>query len=132
MGLIEWSAALETGDARIDEQHRTLVKAFNDLEDALARRRGREAASRTLLFLVGYTTEHFRMEEELMDDAGFPDAGRHKRFHHDLVVKLSALLTSYTQGSATLNPDVMGFLEGWLVEHILGEDLRLAEFLRAH
>lgn len=47
-------------------------------------------------------------------------------------MKLSALLTSYTQGSATLNPDVMGFLEGWLVEHILGEDQRLAQFLRAH
>lgn len=25
---------------------------------------------------------------------------------------------------------VMNFIEGWLVEHIQGEDFRLAEFLR--
>ena len=110
MALIEWTAALDTGDERIDEQHRILVQAFNDLEAAVASKRGRDVAGKTLLFLVGNTVKHFQMEEKLMEEANYPATLRHKKLHHDLVVQVSALMAAYSKGLANLNPDVMGFL----------------------
>ncbi|MDR3684018.1 MAG: bacteriohemerythrin [Geothrix sp.] len=130
MTEILWTPALETGDPRIDEQHQALIQAFNDLATALAGNRGWEANGKTLRFLVSYTIQHFQMEERLMEEAKYPGASRHRQLHHELVVKVSGLLQAYTQGSANLSPEVLGFLEGWLMEHILGEDRRLAEFLR--
>ena len=130
MGNIEWDASLETGNPKIDEQHQALIEAFNQLQAAIERGRAREEVSRTLMFLTNYTVAHFRMEEELMDRGAYPDAGRHKRLHHGLVVSLSELMKHYAQGAASLTVNTMQFLEGWLVEHIQGEDRRLAEIQR--
>lgn len=130
MALIQWTTEIETGDARIDAQHRALIQAFNDLVTAVEGKRGWEAAGRTLRFLVGYTMEHFQMEEKLMEEAKYPGTSRHKQLHHHLVVQVSTLMQAHAARTANLSPEVMGFLEGWLVEHIQGEDVRLAEFLR--
>jgi len=131
MASIEWSPTLETGDDRIDEQHKALIEAFNQLHAALDHSRGWQEVSRTLIFLTNYTVQHFRQEEALMESAKYPDTPRHKKLHHDLVVKLSQLLKRYEEGSATLNLSTLEFLEGWLVEHIQGEDTRVAEHLRS-
>lgn len=130
MASIEWTSAIETGDARIDEQHRALIQAFNDLVAAVEGKRGWEAADKTLRFLVGYTVRHFQMEEQLMEEAQYPGLPQHRKLHHDLVMKVSALMQAHAARSANLSPELMDFLEGWLVEHIQGEDVRLVAFLR--
>jgi len=130
VGLITWTEALETNQPEIDEQHKNLIDAFNSLHEAMARGRGREQVSKTLLFLTNYTVQHFRQEEAIMDQAGYPDAPRHKLMHHGLVVRLSALMKDYVVAPATLTGSTLDFLEGWLVEHIQAEDFRLATYLR--
>ena len=131
MGDVEWNLALETGNAQIDGQHQALVAAFNRFSQAVAAGRGHTEVRETLLFLTGYTMQHFRMEEGLMEQAGFPDTERHRKLHYDLVVQLAGLMKALEQRSPQLAPLTLEFLRGWLVEHIQGEDLRLAEFLRA-
>ena len=132
MDLMEWNAALETHHPLIDEQHRALLEAFNHLQVAMDKGRGLEEVRKTLVFLAQYTLLHFQMEADLMDAEQYPDLARHKRLHHDLVVKLSALMKRYeVEGPAALTLSTMDFLGGWLVEHIQGEDVRLADFLRS-
>ena len=130
MARIEWDEALATNHPKIDEQHKALIDAFNNLYEAIGKGRARQEGSRTLLFLTNYTVQHFQMEEDLMDQVHYPDAARHKKLHHDLVVKLSSLMKNYVSGAENLTGSTLEFLEGWLVEHIQGEDCRLAEFLR--
>jgi len=132
MALMEWRAELETHHALIDEQHQALIACFNHLHAAMDKGRAREEVRRTLMFLTNYTVQHFRMEEDLMEQQGYPDTPRHKRWHHDLVVQLSGLMDRYvTHGPAALTASTLDFLAGWLTEHIQGEDIRLAEFLRS-
>jgi hemerythrin-like metal-binding protein len=126
-----WSADLETSHPGIDEQHKALIEAFNHLCLATEHGRGREEVRKTLLFLTNYTVQHFRMEESLMDNSGYPEAARHKQLHHDLVVRLSALMKDYLQAPNALTANTLSFLQGWLVEHIRGEDHRLAVYLRS-
>ncbi|MBK8794283.1 MAG: hemerythrin family protein [Holophaga sp.] len=131
MGLITWKPSLETGHAKIDTQHQALVDAFNALHTAMKLGKGKEELSRTLAFLKSYTVEHFTMEEELMDRFGYPGAPEHKGIHGSLVSQVAELCQRFDAGKTALTLPVMDFLEGWLVEHIQGEDVRLAQFLKA-
>ena len=132
MDQIEWNSALETNHPLIDEQHRALIDAFNHLQAAMEKGRGVEEVRKTLVFLANYTLLHFQMEANLMDEQHYPDLLRHKKLHHGLVVKVSDLMKRYDlEGPAALTLSTLDFLGGWLVEHIQGEDVRLAEFLRS-
>ena len=130
MGLMEWSSALETSHPQIDEQHKSILAAYNQLHSAMEKGRGPGEVRRTLMFLTSYTIQHFKMEAELMDQERFPDAERHKKLHHGLVVQLSELMKDFDEGTGAVPTATMEFLSAWLVEHIQGEDCRLAEYLR--
>jgi hemerythrin-like metal-binding protein len=131
LALINWDKKLETGHPKIDEQHKALVEAFNKLHTAMKAGKGKEELGKTLGFLKDYTVHHFQTEETLMDAHRYPGAQTHKGLHKDLVHRVAGLVDQYNAGKALLTMQVMDFLEGWLVEHIQGEDCRLAEFLRA-
>lgn len=131
MALMTFDKRLEVGHPKIDQQHRTLVEAYNALHNAMKQGKGKEEVVRTLKFLTDYTVQHFAMEEGLMASNGYPQAPRHKELHKDLVTQASDLLKKVESGQAMVSIQVMSFLEGWLTEHIMGEDFRLAEFLRS-
>lgn len=131
MALITWDANLATGHKTIDEQHQALIEAFNCLHAAMKQGKGKDEVGRTLVFLKDYTVEHFRMEEELMQRYAYPASARHKGIHHELVGNVSDLVERFQKGTGSLTLPVMDFLEKWLVDHIQGEDVRLAEHLRS-
>lgn len=130
MGLITWKPSLETGHPKIDEQHQALVEAFNRLHSAMKQGMGKEELGRTLGFLKDYTVEHFRMEEELMDRFEYPGAIEHKGIHGSLVSQVEEFCLRFEEGRTALTLPVIDFLEGWLIDHIRGEDVRLAQFLK--
>lgn len=130
VGLIVWDKRLESGNPKIDEQHKSLVEAYNRLHSAMKQGKGREEVGKILVFLKDYTVSHFKMEEELMDRHAYPGASKHKTIHHDLVVQVADLVEKYQQGATALTIPVMNFLEDWLTKHIQSEDFQLANFLK--
>lgn len=136
MPYMEWQAALETGQAQIDEEHRALVAALNRLHAAADR--DRAEVERALAFLRDYTVTHFAAEEELMLRHRYPGTAAHFAAHADLVLRLSDLLAEHRAvrqepgkgaGEGAL-AGVLAFLESWLVEHILRQDQDLGSFLQ--
>jgi hemerythrin-like metal-binding protein len=130
MGLINWDKRLETGHGKIDEQHQALVVAYNNLHGAMKQGRGKDELGKTLVFLKDYTVQHFQMEEELMKTHAYPGTSRHQDLHRALVGQVADVVTRFNAGQPVMTMQVMDFLEGWLVEHIMAEDYRLAEYLR--
>jgi len=130
MALMLWDKRLETGNAQIDEQHKALVDALNNLHAAMKQGKGKDEVAKILVFLRDYTVSHFKMEESLMDQSAYPAAPSHKRIHADLVAQVADLVDQFEKGTTALTLPVMKFLEDWLTKHIMGEDFRLAEFLR--
>lgn len=131
MALITWEKRLETGNARIDEQHRALIDTFNKLHAAMKQGKGRDEIGPTLTFLKDYTIQHFKDEEGLMLASRYPHAHDHKRVHEDFVRKVDDVVTKFQAGQPVMTMQLMDFIEGWLVEHILGEDQRLGQHLAA-
>lgn len=130
--LMEWSETLSLEIPTIDREHKKLVALINDLFDGFQAGRGREVLGRVLDELIDYTATHFKHEEEFFRQTGYPQAAEHKGEHEKLVKTVLEVQAKYKTGEAVLTQDVMQFLKGWLVNHIMGSDKKYSAHLRAH
>ena len=123
----EWSSELETGCQSIDEQHKQLVTALNDLLWACEHGGRRAELQSTVDFLVAYTIKHFADEEAFQLKHNYPDYNRHKQLHEDFKLVASELAERLLQDGATIGliAEVRSTLGDWLVNHIKGEDRKI-------
>ena len=128
----QWDDSLATGHAMIDEQHKQLFTAINDLLKACQENKESEELTKSLNFLNDYTIKHFFDEEQIQQKYAYPDYPNHKLLHdafkktvRDLKVQL------IMKGpSADLIDEVKTKIGGWLITHIKGNDLKLAAYIK--
>lgn len=125
--LFAWTPQIETGIAKIDAQHRILVGLIN----TLARQRVASAdmpdLHSVLTQLTHYADYHFRTEETLWKQALADDpwVDEHAHKHQDFLSEINRLIQVPAQTPTTVD-SLLTFLTTWLVDHILGDDKRLA------
>jgi hemerythrin len=129
VAYMEWRPDYEVGFAPIDEEHRSLVEALNQLYEAREPGKEREKIGEILTSLRDYTVTHFKTEESLMIQFNFPGAAAHFAAHAELVIQVSDLVVEFRSSRAMVTDEVMAFLETWLVEHIQTKDKELGRFL---
>lgn len=128
---IEWQARYETGIPEVDDDHRRLVGLINDLDDALAEGGEFGRIGGIIDALVDYADYHFSREEAMMARAGFDDLAEHAVSHADFGHFLGQLV-----GGCILSPSretalqIHEYLQDWLVDHILAEDMKYVPLLR--
>jgi hemerythrin len=124
----EWSSELEIGCPNIDDQHKQLIVALNDLLAACEHGGHRSELKSTVDFLVAYTVKHFADEEEFQIKHNYPDYERHKQLHDEFKAVASDLAGQLMQEGATiaLVAKVHSTIGDWLVNHIKGEDRKVA------
>ena len=127
---MKWQEAFSVGIPEIDEQHKALVDCITLVEEAIALprdRRGWSAVHALLGRLSDYVRIHFAVEESLMRIHGYPEFEQHAAEHREFAVRLKDLLEK------SLREDVAGataaFLNEWLRQHILVQDMRYARYL---
>ncbi|MDR0424020.1 MAG: bacteriohemerythrin [Clostridiales Family XIII bacterium] len=127
-----WSHELETGNAEIDAQHKELFRLTSDLVDACVNDHSPEVLGKALEFLASYTVRHFEDEERLQLEYGFPDYERHKKIHDDFKTTVGELIAEYKEVGSTddLIHKVHSVIIHWLVQHIKGEDSKIAIHIR--
>jgi len=113
----------------IDDQHKKLVSIVNRLYDAMRDGKGSEILGDVLSELIEYTRYHFTAEEAMMKNNAYPDFQSHKSAHSMLVEKVMDLELDLKAGKIALSVQVFQFLKDWLVNHIQGEDKKIAPFL---
>jgi hemerythrin len=129
----QWDSSLETGYDKIDKQHKQLVAAVNNLMEAGAGGKGDAAVLETLDFLTGYAIKHFADEEQLQFDYDYPDYLNHKRLHDEFKVVVGELTKRVSKEGPTaeLIDIVSSTVGSWLLNHIKGDDFRMAAFIKA-
>lgn len=128
---MEWKAGYDIGVDLIDKQHRQLVEMISRLEASLATDAENREMGDALKFLVDYTHQHFSDEEEFMLNAGFPMYEKHKGLHKDLIHEVKEVLLKLKRGEAIRPRELISFLTDWLMNHILDEDRKIAEYISA-
>jgi hemerythrin-like metal-binding protein len=119
--IAEMLAALDDDHARLRELGGSILRAI-DADDV-------DMATRALLQLQGAQTAHFRFEESLMEEAGFPGRATHAESHNRLVAALNTINNALGDGHVSgLSRDLGDFI-GESLNHIAELDEAFHGFL---
>ena len=126
---IIWSEQNTLGIPIIDEQHRGIVSTINSLYylskttvDA------KQFLEPILITLEQYTKIHFQTENQLMKEAEYPDLDKHLLLHGDLYKKTMQFSVETNKNLDLI--EVLRFLKGWWLDHIIIEDKKYVPFLK--
>lgn len=113
----------------IDEQHLKIVDMLNSLDEALKHRDSIVQLPEMLEALVSFTDYHFKTEERLMLEYGYPEVVEHQNVHEHLLQELTHLKERFAQGGELA---LLQRLKDWFSLHISSLDKPLADFIRRH
>ncbi|MCW8963195.1 MAG: bacteriohemerythrin [Gammaproteobacteria bacterium] len=126
---IVWGGILSVGVDEIDEDHQKLISIFNMLNHAVAEGESPDYLAAILEELINCTAWHFSHEERLMLKHDYKDIEEHKAVHRELVKSAREMQQNILQADGPIADKDIEFLERWLTEHILTDDLRLGSYL---
>jgi hemerythrin-like metal-binding protein len=131
MSLIVWDIKYETGVDVIDDDHRHLFKLINDFYDSFVAGSSEEESNALMDELIGYTTFHFKREEQLMKNANYPFFENHKKEHRHLVESVNSFKKRIKDSPSDSTTDLLNFLSNWLINHVIGADMLIVPYLVA-
>ena len=132
MEIAHWSEKYETGFPIIDQQHQQMFTLVNQLQEAMVEQADPETLKQLLKELLKDTIAHFTLEEDLMQEHGYPSYAQHKQIHDRLTQKIRKVLHRIESKNDTgsVNSELSHFLHQWLVHHIQGQDRKMIQFFR--
>lgn len=129
--MIQWREKLEIDGDVIDDDHRQLITLINQFEAA-------KGTYRDLLVIVQslkhYVRTHFEREEDLQRRIGFAEANAHHDQHQTLIDRLENMIDRFISVEhgdyAAVQLELAKILRDWLVDHIVGEDLKMKPLIQ--
>lgn len=113
----------------IDSEHKELfniVDQANQLVKSYDETSSRDKILDILDQLKEYTKEHFADEEEYMESVGYDGLDAQKRAHDAFIQKLETIdLSEIDHNPKESLQELLEFLLGWLVNHILNADKKI-------
>jgi hemerythrin len=127
-----WDDSIATGISKVDEQHKTLFSAINDLEAVAEAGKGEQEIKKSLDFLTDYTIKHFFDEEEIQKRYKYPEYESHHQEHEKFKASVRELSHQLIlKGASVELVDSLCVTFGdWLVSHISVRDKKLAAYIR--
>lgn len=125
---------METGVAKIDEQHRELINRINAVVTMGSQAFSKEETEKTLNLLGEYVVKHFTDEEELQRQCNYPKYEMHKALHQDFVNEFLQMKKEFAEKGNTSKFTVYltQTVTSWVIKHIKGSDVELGKYYREH
>jgi len=130
MSLIEWKDELSVGIDEIDAQHKKWIAIINELHNSIMEGDSLASLEKTVKEVEEYTFFHFREEEKLLEKVNYPELSRHSRVHFSFRQEIIRVKSAILSGEVVLRTQVMSVLKNWLLDHIMKEDMKYADFIR--
>lgn len=92
---ISWDKSLETGIDEIDEQHKNIVKAINELCCSVSVNKSKKEIKKILEKLDVYVNNHFKTEENYMEKYNYDNILDHKDAHSYFIKTYGQIRYSY-------------------------------------
>ena len=127
MAFITWKKEFEVGYAKVDDQHKELVRIINSLADAMGSGKGKDVLNKIIVELMNYTVYHFALEEKYMTQYRYADIQTHKAEHAKFIAEVTAFKKDFDSGVLGLSLKVLQFLSDWLKTHIMGTDQKYSD-----
>jgi hemerythrin len=121
--FFEWKNDYETGESTVDDQHKYLFHLANRVQSA-----NPIDCNPIIMELYQYTRVHFKAEEDIMKEFKFQELDAHCKLHENLISSLNDMAQGFIN-TMDDRDDLVAFFGNWIVNHILNEDLRFANFI---
>ena len=132
MGLLTWSNESSVGIQTIDNEHRELMDAINELCDAVSHGHEREHTGRLLHRLIECARDHFTSEEAMLSATHYPELAEHSRQHQSLLEEVEELAGRFVQDGLVLSGHSLTFLHYWFKDHLVNDDRLYSAWLKKH
>lgn len=130
--ILVWTDKLTMYNAKLDYQHQTLFKYINEIIEVEQITPRSKQFAEILSKITDYGLEHFKEEERLMLDFGFPHdlLQDHVQQHRDYTYQVAMFNTRFYLPNSSNPADVISFLRDWWYKHILRSDMRFSQYVR--
>jgi len=129
---IAWSDCLSMGVPEMDEEHRQFIARVNELNKAIIECEDKASVGRRMKLMLAQAAQHFAHEEALLDRSGFPQAAAHRARHAELTAQFDRVMKDFEETELSFVWALKGLsLKQRLVEHLLHEDMKYRDFMRA-
>ena len=133
--MLQWKEEYEVGVAEIDEQHQKLIDIANRVYELMRNELALDKYDQIveiLQELKEYTVYHFHFEEGLMQKAKYKKRFSHKILHQEFLAQVEAVdLSAVDENQDAYLVQIMDFIANWLIDHIVGEDKKVGQSVRA-
>lgn len=125
MGLIQWSEEYSVGVARLDNQHKKIIKILNQLIGQQFQTKDEKAIEEVLDDLQDYMKEHFRSEEDYMLKHHYSGYEEQRREHNQFIDRLFEAQKEFTKDGHLTSLNLFNFVWDWFSHHVLAVDKKL-------
>jgi hemerythrin len=129
MEKIIWDESFSVGVEVLDHQHKQIVGIINRLIDEPKEGFARDEVARILDDLTKFVHYHFKMEEQLLAEHGYPDLKTQQEEHKDFRVELADLCMESMKNYSIIPINALLYLKEWWIDHILVKDMNYRPFL---
>ena len=133
--MLQWKEEYEVGVAEIDEQHQKLIDIANRVYELMRNELALDKYDQIveiLQELKEYTVYHFHFEEGLMQKARYKKRFSHKILHQNFLAQVEAVdLSAVDENQEAYLVQIMDCIANWLIDHIVGEDKKVGQSVRA-
>ena len=126
---IKWSDEYNIGIEYIDQDHKKLVHLLNQFSIAYDYAQCEDFEREALTDLVSYTKYHFKREEKLMADYGYPGLVEHQKEHQAMIDTVDDYVKIYEKQGHDSLKQVTNLLTFWLFNHIQESDKQYRDYL---
>jgi hemerythrin len=136
MPHLYWNAKFSVGHAMVDRQHKELLNIMNEMESLLVASPGnfdRVVRLDILTKLLDFTSKHFMLEQEIMQEFGYPvnAAHGHWRSHKEYDATFYTFYRELRAKELVLDSSILAAIRNKFFNHILVEDKKTFQFLFA-
>jgi hemerythrin len=128
MEKIIWKGEYSVGVERLDRQQQRIIKVINSL---IAKPRvffKSATIADALSELTSYVSEHFLLEEQLLEENNYPSLVDHAKKHTKYSERISNFCLKTIEKNKDVPEELLSFLSEWWIAHILHEDMKYKRF----
>ena len=124
-------AKYETGVVWQDFQYKQLIDLFKQVKEARKNKKDQNLYRYTIAFLAMYVNHHFKLEEQYMEKYEYPDKENHMKEHQGFIKELKLFRLDNFDYSEQGSDDLVKRMGNWILDHILGDDKSLGQYILA-
>lgn len=128
---IAWVDEMSVGIPEINKDHQHFISLMNELNRSMTEGKSPADIKQRLQIIIDDAVQHFAHEERLFVEWQYPDVSNHARIHAHIMKELNAIMSEFVPyGPDTAWLEAGSRIKNILIDHILVEDMKYAEFYR--